>query len=213
MKKLFWCALLFASFSTHAMAENIPSWKGRVNYGPQFELSNPGYFDVGGGFALIKNVNGVNSTASGFMLSVKAYPWGRWYASKPKVTAAEVTQKTIEAAKAENNPDKVSVAAQALQNYLEKQTELFPVVGQSSWYNRISVFYGRSPGNFDVPTIKGSVDAIGIAYDIAPEFAVTVGFASYQATLANGNTQPQQTLMFGVQMNLNAFSSFRKLSD
>lgn len=206
----------FCVFAANVQADcdhnNTPHWCGNKGI-DNFELGNPGYFDVGGGYTFIQHVNGVNPAASGFMLTIKAYPWGRWYSSKPKVTTTDVNKKYADAAAAPNDTSKATLAAKALQDFLDKQTELFPVDGQNNWYNRFSIFYGRSPGNFDVPTISGSIDAAGFAYDIVPEFAVTVGMASYHATQANGELKFQQTPMFGIQMNLNAFSSFRKLTD
>lgn len=227
-KKLVVAGLVSSLIASSAWAaEPVPSWKGQVGKdAPSFELANPGYFDVGGGFAYIDQANYLGQSATGWMVSIKAYPKGRWYAPRRKVDPLQVAQKLNSAATAQAQPATASdgtptVAAktmadatQALSDYLENQKELFQVVApESATGSRWSVFYGRSLGNFDNTTIKGNVDALGVAFDIAPECALVFGVAFYQADLANGSFETKHKPIIGIQMNLNAFSALRGLGN
>lgn len=63
-------------------------------------------------------------------------------------------------------------------------------------------------GNFDAPVINGAVNAIGIEFDVAPEFAVMFGAAFFQPA---GTSETRRYGIFGVQMNFSAFEAFRNL--
>ena len=178
----------------------------------------PGYFDVGGGFAHINSANTEGASASGVLVTIKAYPWGRWYAARKKSSTKDVLEKVknvlVPQKKADGTVDPVALEnakseyVDTVRNLLEKSNEMLPLHGDT-WYRRLSVFYGRSAGNFDETTIKGDVNSIGIEYDIAPEFALMLGVAVYQVAIPGGRFDTQEHLIFGVQMNFNAFSAFR----
>jgi len=191
------------------------------------DTESPGYFDVGAGFAQIDTAGSAHAAASGVLLSIKAYPWGRWYAPRKKISTESVlekVQKNLDLQQKSINANSLTPSAdtpittdekakaeyeylEAVRNTLAKSTELMPLHGRE-WYHRLSVFYGRSPGNFNETAIKGAVNAIGIGFDIAPEFALFVGKAYYQEDIPGG-AETRQHLIFGVQMNFNAFSLFR----
>ena len=179
-----------------------PWWRSRDGHG-NFQLNDPGYFDVGGGVGHIIHTNSQAQASTGFLLTLKAYPWGRWYSSKKAPTAKQIALDLATKSPAD--------AGKALEDYLSNQTALYSVADQNHWYNRISVFYGRSFGNFDPSTIRGNLDAIGMEYDIVPEFAFMVGEAFYEINLPNNGFDTKHHIIFGIQMNLNAFSAFRNL--
>lgn len=175
-------------------------------------------------FAYIPSANAAGSAASGIMATVKAYPCGRWYATKKKATESEVvdsitkaSEKKMAATQASggqatqanaNAETSKSEAAQSLNGYLE-QGELYPLIGET-WHNRISFFYGRSMGNFDTPIINGAVNAIGIEFDVAPEFAVMFGAAFFQPA---GTSETRRYGIFGVQMNFNCIRGIQEFGE
>lgn len=57
------------------------------------ELMAPGFIDVGAGYAVAFNTRAMdNDDADGLLLSVKAYPFGRWY-GKPRSNSAQALAK------------------------------------------------------------------------------------------------------------------------
>jgi hypothetical protein len=44
-------------------------------------LQPPGWFDIGAGFAVMPNAGAAQQTASGALVTLRAYPLGRWYAA------------------------------------------------------------------------------------------------------------------------------------
>jgi hypothetical protein len=200
-----------------------------------FETEPPGFFDVGAGFAQIDTAGKTDATASGILVTVKAYPLGRWYARKKQASIKDTLEKQLtmlkEQMKALNNASEKSAEKpktttekvssdvvktnaeyaylEAVRDSLEVSKEFYPLQ-KEEWFHRISVFYGRSPGNFNEASIKGPVNAIGISYDIAPEFSLFFGKAYYDELLPGGTTESRQHNIFGVQMNFNAFEFFNK---
>jgi hypothetical protein len=78
---------------------------------------------------------------------------------------------------------------------------------------RASVFYGRSVGGFDSKLIDGDINAFGLAYDIAPMFSLIWGRAWYNVMGQPGLADTSKTeIIFGVQINLNAFKTMRGLT-
>jgi hypothetical protein len=60
------------------------------------QLEYPGFVDVGAGYAVVSDVrSGPNNDADGFLLSLRAYPLGRWY-SKPRSTAEVVLKEAAD---------------------------------------------------------------------------------------------------------------------
>lgn len=51
-------------------------------------LQDPGWFDVGAGFAVIQKANSLGESASGNLVTLRAYPFGRWYAPLKSVSQA-----------------------------------------------------------------------------------------------------------------------------
>jgi hypothetical protein len=201
--------LLFAAAASNAWALCGEPLAWKTSGGE--ETANPGFFDVGGGFAQLNSATSTGQAASGFLVTIKAYPCGRWYAPKKKVSSTDVSaaaQKAKEAAQA-NQAQANQAFNKTLTDFVAGQTELFPLQG-ADWRNRVSVYYGRSPGNFD-SNIRGSVNSIGIAFDIAPEFALIVGKGFYQTNSGNNGIDTRQKIIFGIEMNFNAFSVFRNL--
>lgn len=190
------------------------SWKAfDRGSGTEFVTANPGFFDVGIGYAHIPNITTkiTNRAANGLMATIKAYPCGRWYAPRNKASEADVVKKLLEAAEQQKNGVDGTAAAdaeKALKGYLN-QSDLFPLVDER-WRDRWSIFYGRSMGNFDSDAIDGPINVVGVGFDIAPEFAFILGAAFIQPA---GTSTNKTQYIFGVQMNLNAFQAMRNLAD
>jgi hypothetical protein len=189
------------------------------------DTDSPGYFDVGAGFTQIDTRGSTDAAASGVTVSIKAYPWGRWYAPRKQRSKEEVVKKSqVVADKQQKITDSKNTAEmqtayeekakaeydylEAVQGVLSASKELYPLQ-DAKLYHRLSIFYARSPGSFNETVIKGAVNAIGIGIDIAPEFALIIGKAYYDELLPGGAAESRQHFIFGVQMNFNAFSAFR----
>lgn len=79
--------------------------------------------------------------------------------------------------------------------------------------SRISLFYGRSVGGFDTNLVQGDVNAFGVAFDIAPQFSVVWGRAYYNQAAQIGTAATSiSNIIFGVQINLNAFKAMRGIT-
>jgi len=73
------CALLSSSCKTIERSLNPTK-------APYKDVVEPGFFDVGAGFGVVKNTRpGDNNDASGVIVSLKAYPGGRWYGAPKDV--------------------------------------------------------------------------------------------------------------------------------
>ena len=220
----------------------------------------PGFFDIGAGFGLVRNVAGESSgDASGILVSFKAYPWGRWYGEAKQskrfegVTtndknaieqlikgkegggAAYLTgagaqlrshvQSIIDDRSAklgsdttlaltrlvDTNVASVSVADQAtLKTVVDAPTSSrkWRVIRErDNWYNRFSVFYGTSAGEFSGGGLESSVNALGLGYDISPDLALHMGYAFYDFE-QGGSTDSDSSFFYGVSLNLFAFKNF-----
>lgn len=236
VKVVLSCALFVVTIC-NAWGDCPTRWKATGGDGRSIETANPGYFDVGAGYGYINASNAGKQAASGFFASVRAYPCGRWYAPAKKMSSTAVSDKlktavaanvesaaasaaadaaqgnasaqTTKATKAANADTTAKDYASILSEYQKNQIDLYPVT--NNLLNRLSVYYGRSIGDFDKSIVKGPVDSIGLAFDIAPEFAITAGVAFYQINLSGGGIDTRHRFMLGVQMNLNAFSAFRNI--
>lgn len=214
---VFFTLMLLANF---ALAACSPlNWKA-LDRGSntEFETANPGFFDVGIGYAHIPNVatKTTNRAANGLMATIKAYPCGRWYAPRSKSNETDVIKKLVaatvlqhKAGVADNEKTASEADAEnALKGYLN-QSDLYPLIGED-WEDRLSVFYGRSMGNFDSDAIDGPINVVGVGFDVVPEFALILGAAFLQPA---GTTSNKTQYIFGVQMNLNAFQTMRSFVD
>lgn len=76
------------------------------------DLAYPGFLDVGAGYTVIPHATSTGKDASGFMVSVKAYPGGRWFAPLKEAVAKQQAL------------DKVELAEKAKADLEEKKTEL-----------------------------------------------------------------------------------------
>lgn len=207
MKKLFPALMLcMAIQSAHAAGCGELEWKAKdLSTGQTFQTEKPGYFDVGLGYASIDNVSG-GLAASGMLATIKVYPCGKWYAVRKGSTPKEAAEKVVQAAANPSDAEKKAEAEAELRGLFEER-DIYPLVGEE-WKHRFSIFYGRSLGNFDPTSIDGEVNAIGIGFDIAPEFAVVAGRAMFRSKGAAGDSG---RWLIGVQMNFSAFSAFRDL--
>lgn len=83
----------------------------------------------------------------------------------------------------------------------------FHVINErNSWFNRLSVFFGKSLGDFTGGGLRSSVDVIGIGYDVAPQFAIQLGYAFYEVS-DNGEVDTDGGLSLSISINLNTFKS------
>lgn len=60
---------------------------------PASQLDDPGWVDVGAGVVVARHAGASGQTGVGNMVSLRAYPWGRWYA--PLKTAAPAATATL----------------------------------------------------------------------------------------------------------------------
>ncbi len=220
----------------------------------------PGFFDIGAGFGLVRNVAGSSSgDASGILVSFKAYPWGRWYGeAKQSKRFDGVTSNDKNAidqlvkGKAASGASYLTGAGAQLRSHVQSiiddrsanlgssttlaltrlvdtnvaavsaadQATLKTVVDAPSssrkwrvikerdgWYNRFSIFYGTSAGEFSGGGLESSVNSIGLGYDISPDLALHAGYAFYDFE-QGGSTDSDSSFFYGVSLNLFAFKNF-----
>jgi len=196
---------------------------------PKDELAYPGTLDISAGWAVIPKANSSNQDASGYLVTIKAYPFGRWYAPlKPKAPqeAAKkilgaVQQQSGEAAAAAKNGVAISSTTppnqQSLQDITDaltklNSTELYQIQEANGW-NRVSIFYGRSLGTFDSQAAPTIVNAIGFQVDITPDVSAMAGYTFYTNSAQNIAFTPKNRWIFGIQFNLNAISTFRNIGN
>lgn len=144
-----------------------------------------GTFDIGAGYAIaIDTRDGPNNDATGTLLSFKGYPFGRWYASaKP--------------------------GALAKGNKWDKDAH-YKVPKNDDWYNRISIFYGASAGEFSGGGLESTLHAVGVGFDITPEMALLAGWSVYDVTEDDGSSDADSGPVIGVSLNLYAFRKVLK---
>lgn len=113
-----------------------------------------GTFDIGVGYAVAVDTHtGDDNDASGTLVSLKGYPFGRWYAP-PKDKAMK------EDTKWDKNAN-------------------YQVPKMDKWQNRLSVFYGASAGEFSGGGLESTLHAVGLGFDITPEIAIIAGWSFY----------------------------------
>lgn len=222
-----------------------------ANQRPLECLQDPGWFDIGAGMVVARHAGNQRQNGIGNMVTLRAYPFGRWYAplksqtpastadvdaklalQKKAAAEADSKQAAADAAKGTaNEASTAAAAAQAKQDADKKAQDLYQ--GMQSALNdfgsvyavqeysvgshllrRISVFYGRSVGGFDSNAVQGDINAIGLAFDVAPQFSLTWGRAYFnQPSQTSGGTNPSASaVVFGIQLNLNAFKAMRNLT-
>lgn len=86
---------LLASAASTVVAHEIncnepPSTKGLAALEERHVecLQDPGWFDVGAGVAVIPKINTQGQSGTGNLVTLRAYPFGRWYAPLKSVTQA-----------------------------------------------------------------------------------------------------------------------------
>lgn len=98
---------------------------------PRNCLQDPGWFDIGAGVVVIKNAGISQQNGVGNMVSLRAYPFGRWYAPlKPQPpTDASQTETAVKfhlakeaSEKAKNSRDKAKAIAPALDKAAAEKT-------------------------------------------------------------------------------------------
>ncbi|MEL6611462.1 MAG: hypothetical protein AAFQ53_05175 [Bacteroidota bacterium] len=79
---------------------------------------------------------------------------------------------------------------------------------RNHWYNRLSVFYGRSVADFDSGGLDSAVNVVGVGFDVSPDLALQLGYGFYEVDeTGNGDADSDGSLFFGVSLNLFAFRS------
>jgi hypothetical protein len=69
---------------------------------------------------------------------------------------------------------------------------------------RFSVFYGTSVNDFGGGGLESNVNAVGLAFDVAPQLSILVGYGFYQVD-TGGGVDTDGGLVASVSLNLNAF--------
>jgi hypothetical protein len=137
-------------------------------------------FDIGVGFAVAKNVrHGPNNDASGTLVSLKGYPFGKWYASPKKL---------------DNNVGDIKL----------DPNSHYQVPGKGP-LSRLSVFYGASAGEFSGGGLNSTLHAVGVGFDITPGIALLGGWSFYDVTEQDGTSDTDDGFIFGVSLNMSAF--------
>lgn len=75
--------------------------------------------------------------------------------------------------------------------------------------SRVYTYLGVSLDESGSAKINDNVKAVGLGVDITPEFSFNVGYAMYQ-TDVNGQADSRESVVYGVSLNLAAFSVFRE---
>ncbi len=99
------------------------------------------------------------------------------------------------------SPDQLAKAFAAVDAGLDSEAypEFYIVEDRAKWFHRLSVFYGRSTGDFG-GSIDGAADLVGIGYDVAPQFSLLAGWA-----FVDREDDSDSSMFFGTSINLNAF--------
>lgn len=199
-------------------------------------LEDPGWFDIGAGIVVVKNAGVSQQNGVGNMVSLRAYPFGRWYAPSKTISAEKLVAASAQVNKAvalqkaadqaagtKDAPEKQSDAAKAATDAANAMNAALSSSGgnfalcQDDKINhvikRFSFFLGRSVGGFDSNAVAGDINAYGIAFDVAPQFALVWGRAYFNLPAQTGVTSNSKSgPVFGVQINLNAFKAMRAIS-
>ena len=222
---LIFVPLSLAATAPPAMAEckstnNINFTEER----PQSSLKDPGWFDIGAGVVVIKNAGIAQQNGVGGMVSLRAYPFGRWYAAPiaadpsnvNKLAKAASAASGVTASDTVANKEAGSNLEQAMQTVNSDLSNNYAICELDTWphlLKRVSFFLGRSVGGFDSNAVSGDINAFGIAFDIAPQFSIVYGRAYFNLPAQTGvanNTKSGN--VFGVQINLNAFKTMRGIT-
>jgi len=181
---------------------------------PISDVEAPGFLDVGVGFGVAFDTHdGDNNDARGTLLSVKGYPWGRWYSKKEIAGdtqfAEQVVASTDHARANGLADDQVQAVVDGLLQDRDRflaDDSYYPIAERNQWYNRLSVFYGKSIGDFNGGNLESSVDVVGLGFDVAPQMALQLGWAFYDVD-EGGGLDTDAGLTFSVSLNLNTFKS------
>lgn len=159
----------------------------------------------------------INKAAEAIVAKAKANAIQKEADVAKATNEADATQKETDAGEAKNDATAKSneylLALKAIAD-TSIGAELYQIK-ESSFAKRVFIFYGRSIGGYG-SAVNGEVDAIGLGYDVTPEFALIAGQARYSVDIPAVGTTAASTdthdgLMMGVQLNLNAFQLFRAL--
>ncbi|PCJ52069.1 MAG: hypothetical protein COA70_12900 [Planctomycetota bacterium] len=184
-------------------------------------LKPAGWFDMGlgAGYALS---NGSNNDPDGLVISIKAYPYGRWYSTRKSPLPS--LDKALENVAAINPDAAAAAAAQTTlqeavsqaSNWSDSSGEYLVVKGREKWEHRLAIFFGTSIGEFSNQGIKGDLLTLGVSYDVAPQFALQVGIGVFRVNEVTGgisgplagelNTS-DTSLFLGVAINASAISA------
>jgi hypothetical protein len=213
--------------------ENCTSSNGKwAEQRPSSCLQDPGWFDVGAGISIIKKAGIAQQNGVGNMVTLRAYPFGRWYAplksqtpastsvveaklivAKTAADQAKASGTTTDQAVADKANADVAQSMQAALNDFGNNYALEELNGMQNFSRRISFFLGRSIGGFDSKAVDGDINAFGIAIDISPEFSVVWGRAYFNQPAQTGVANSSKSgAVIGVQINLKAFKAMRGLT-
>lgn len=79
---------------------------------------------------------------------------------------------------------------------------------RDEWYNRFSIFYGRSVNDFDSGGLQSEVNVVGIGFDVSPDLTLQAGWSFYEVDETGlGQIDSDSSLFIGVSLNLYAFKS------
>jgi hypothetical protein len=94
MTKWSIAALLLAATSAAAAAVDcsVPQDPKHLEERNYSCLQDPGWFDIGGGVAILRHAGSQGQHGIGNMVTVRAYPFGRWYAPLKTATPASTSK-------------------------------------------------------------------------------------------------------------------------
>jgi hypothetical protein len=106
--------LAFAETTRPAIAEDCTSPTGKwIEERPSICLKDPGWFDIGAGLAVIPKAGIEEQNGVGNLVTVRAYPFGRWYAPLKSQTPASTNLVASKLASANALNDKAKKSKQA----------------------------------------------------------------------------------------------------
>ena len=200
-------AAIFALAVLMPSCSMLPKGVGKWDRPDSIPVEDPGYFDICAGYGTI--VDGHGGDVGGYMFSVKAYPFGRWYSNAISVSETakkEITEALNEKRNGYSDDYAVNSAQEAVNTWENSSTWAAEavVLEDAGIEKRFSVFYGHSLSDFDGDGSSGSYKCIGIGFDIAPEFALQLGFGALDP--AGGGDLDYRGFV-GLALNMNAFRS------
>jgi len=90
----------------------------------------------------------------------------------------------------------------------EKSPKWHVIEERNRWYNRFSIFFGRSINDFDSGGLESEVNVVGVGFDVSPDLALELGWAFYEVDEdGTGMIDSDGSLFFGVSLNLFAFKA------